>query len=172
MIPDIVKMISVNMFRALPPQVLSTFSGGRCTCRGLCLPLAVMVWAVIPLMCASQTEDFDPEEDEPVLEPSWPHLQVPDAVCQPPCRWVAVKVVASRSPVHGARVDTQVVYEFFLRFIVSAEVKAKVCFAGMLEKLGHAAASANVGDRCHSPPCPGCEEEHRPSVLCKAYRVV
>lgn len=23
-----------------------------------------------------QTEDFDPEEDEPVLEPSWPHLQV------------------------------------------------------------------------------------------------
>jgi hypothetical protein len=23
-----------------------------------------------------QTEDFDPEEDDPVLEPSWPHLQV------------------------------------------------------------------------------------------------
>lgn len=41
-----------------------------------------------------QTEDFDPEEDEPVLEASWPHLQV--------------------------------VYEFFLRFVVSAEVNAKV----------------------------------------------
>lgn len=41
-----------------------------------------------------QTEDFDPEEDEPVLEPSWPHLQV--------------------------------VYEFFLRFVVSNEVVAKV----------------------------------------------
>ena len=41
-----------------------------------------------------QTEDYDPEEDEPVLEPSWPHLQV--------------------------------VYEFFLRFIVSSEVNAKV----------------------------------------------
>lgn len=40
-----------------------------------------------------QTEDFDPEEDDPVLEPSWPHLQV--------------------------------VYEFFLRFIVSTEVNAK-----------------------------------------------
>lgn len=40
-----------------------------------------------------QTEDFDPEEDEPVLEASWPHLQV--------------------------------VYEFFLRFIVSGEVNAK-----------------------------------------------
>ena len=41
-----------------------------------------------------QTEDYDPEEDEPVLEPSWPHLQV--------------------------------VYEFFLRFVVSSEVNAKV----------------------------------------------
>lgn len=41
-----------------------------------------------------QTEDFDPEEDEPVLEPSWPHLQV--------------------------------MYEFFLRFVVSSEVNAKV----------------------------------------------
>jgi serine/threonine-protein phosphatase 2A regulatory subunit B' len=30
------------------------------------------------LLCVpyQQTEDFDPEEDEPVLEPSWPHLQV------------------------------------------------------------------------------------------------
>ena len=41
-----------------------------------------------------QTEDFDPEEDEPVLEASWPHLQV--------------------------------MYEFFLRFVVSSEVNAKV----------------------------------------------
>lgn len=39
---DVVGMVSVNMFRALPPQV----------------------------------DGFDPEEDEPVLEPSWPHLQV------------------------------------------------------------------------------------------------
>jgi len=38
-------------------------------------------------------DDFDPEEDEPQLEPSWPHLQV--------------------------------VYEFFLRFIVSGAVVAK-----------------------------------------------
>lgn len=41
-----------------------------------------------------QNEDFDPEEDEPILEPSWPHLQV--------------------------------MYEFFLRFVVSSEVNAKV----------------------------------------------
>ena len=40
--PDVIAMVSTNLFRALPPQ----------------------------------TEDYDPEEDEPVLEPSWPHLQV------------------------------------------------------------------------------------------------
>ena len=40
--PDIIAMVSTNIFRSLPPQ----------------------------------TEDYDPEEDEPVLEPSWPHLQV------------------------------------------------------------------------------------------------
>jgi serine/threonine-protein phosphatase 2A regulatory subunit B' len=51
-----------------------------------------------------QTEDFDPEEDEPVMEPSWPHLQV--------------------------------VYEFFLRFIVSSEVKAKVAKKYVDQKFG------------------------------------
>jgi serine/threonine-protein phosphatase 2A regulatory subunit B' len=58
--PDIVEMVRVNLFRALPPQA----------------------------------EDFDPDEDEPAIENSWPHLQV--------------------------------VYEFFLRFIVSTEVNGKV----------------------------------------------
>lgn len=58
--PDLMKMVSMNICRSLP----------------------------------AQTEDFDPEEDEPVLEASWPHLQV--------------------------------VYEFFLRFVVSAEVNAKI----------------------------------------------
>jgi len=60
LMPDIMKCVSINICRALPPQ----------------------------------TEDFDPEEDEPVLEPAWPHLQV--------------------------------MYEFFLRFVVSGEVNAKV----------------------------------------------
>eukprot|EP00904_Undaria_pinnatifida_P003104 jgi/Undpi1/12795/HiC_scaffold_7.g02462.m1 len=58
--PCIMKMVSANVCRALPPP----------------------------------TDDFDPEEDEPVLESSWPHLQL--------------------------------VYEFFLRFVVSTEVNAKV----------------------------------------------
>jgi serine/threonine-protein phosphatase 2A regulatory subunit B' len=39
-------------------------------------------------------ENYDPEEDEPVMEPAWPHYQI--------------------------------IYEFFLRFIVSNEVNAKI----------------------------------------------
>lgn len=60
MMPDIVEMVKVNLFRALPPQ----------------------------------SDDFDPEEDEPLMEVAWPHLQV--------------------------------VYEFFMRFIVSTDVNGKV----------------------------------------------
>ncbi|CAB1440904.1 unnamed protein product [Pleuronectes platessa] len=41
--PEAIKMISVNIFRTLPP---------------------------------SENPEFDPEEDEPTLEASWPHLQL------------------------------------------------------------------------------------------------
>lgn len=60
LMPDIVEMVRINVFRPLPPPA----------------------------------DDFDPEEDEPAMEPSWPHLQI--------------------------------VYEFFLRFIVSSEVSGKI----------------------------------------------
>nr|CAD7570133.1 unnamed protein product [Timema californicum] len=43
--PEIIKMISANLFRTLPP---------------------------------SENPDFDPEEDDPTLEASWPHLQLLD----------------------------------------------------------------------------------------------
>ncbi|XP_041094020.1 serine/threonine-protein phosphatase 2A 56 kDa regulatory subunit beta isoform [Polyodon spathula] len=59
--PEAVKMISVNIFRTLPP---------------------------------SENLEFDPEEDEPTLEASWPHLQL--------------------------------VYEFFLRFLESADFQPSV----------------------------------------------
>eukprot|EP01138_Halocafeteria_seosinensis_P001864 gb/GECG01001907.1/.p1 GENE.gb/GECG01001907.1/~~gb/GECG01001907.1/.p1 ORF type:complete len:516 (+),score=74.21 gb/GECG01001907.1/:1-1548(+) len=39
--PDVIEMVSVNLFRPLPPT----------------------------------NEEFDPDEDEPVLDPAWPHLQ-------------------------------------------------------------------------------------------------
>ncbi|EPT24858.1 protein phosphatase 2a regulatory b subunit (b56 family) protein [Toxoplasma gondii ME49] len=63
-LPDVVNMVSANIFRALPPSH------------------------------ASNSATYDPEEEEPTLESSWPHLQI--------------------------------VYEFFLRFIVSNDVNPKV----------------------------------------------
>ena len=55
--------------------------------------LMTMVSANVCRAIPSATDDFDPEENEPVLKPAWPHLQV--------------------------------VYEFLIRFIVSAEINAK-----------------------------------------------
>ncbi|KAG1173458.1 hypothetical protein G6F70_005857 [Rhizopus microsporus] len=54
--PEVVKMVSVNLFRTIPPPAVD------------------------------KEEGYDPEEDEPILEASWPHLQL--------------------------------VYEFFLRFLL------------------------------------------------------
>jgi serine/threonine-protein phosphatase 2A regulatory subunit B' len=49
--PDVVHMLACNLFRALPPS-LHELSG------------------------SSSPENFDPEEDEPQLEPAWEHLQI------------------------------------------------------------------------------------------------
>lgn len=46
MYPEVIRMVEANLFRTLPPP--SNPSGA----------------------------EFDPEEDEPTLEPAWPHLQV------------------------------------------------------------------------------------------------
>lgn len=44
--PEIVKLFAINLFRTIPPQVNPT------------------------------GDAYDPEEDEPVLELAWPHLQI------------------------------------------------------------------------------------------------
>ncbi|KAJ3088273.1 Serine/threonine-protein phosphatase 2A 56 kDa regulatory subunit delta isoform, partial [Quaeritorhiza haematococci] len=62
--PEIINMFATNLFRTIPPQVNPT------------------------------GDAFDPEEDEPVLEFAWPHLQI--------------------------------VYEFFLRFIESADFNTNI----------------------------------------------
>ncbi|KAG0201609.1 Serine/threonine-protein phosphatase 2A 56 kDa regulatory subunit delta isoform [Mortierella sp. GBA30] len=62
--PEVVSMFATNLFRTIPPQVNPT------------------------------GDAFDPEEDEPVLELAWPHLQI--------------------------------VYEFFLRFIESADFNTNI----------------------------------------------
>lgn len=67
MYPRVVEMFSKNLFRPIPPPM------------------------------NPQGEAFDPEEDEPVLEVAWPHIQV--------------------------------VYEFFLRFIESADFNTNIAKA-------------------------------------------
>ncbi len=49
--PEVVRMFSANLFQSLPPP------------------------SVPPCV------EFDPEEDEPALEPAWPHLQVEQDKC-------------------------------------------------------------------------------------------
>jgi len=73
---------------------VNTSQGQRIFTEAAMPAIMAMVRANVCRTLAPPTEDYDPDEDEPVLEPSWPHLQV--------------------------------VYEFFLRFVVSSEVNAKV----------------------------------------------
>ena len=63
LMPDVIEMVRVNLFRTLPPQ----------------------------------TEDFDPEEDEPTMEPAWPHLQVYDVAI---IILFAQQVISSHFPVY------------------------------------------------------------------------
>ncbi|CAM9912152.1 unnamed protein product, partial [Chrysoparadoxa australica] len=73
---------------------VNTQQGEKMFTESLYPDIMAMVSANVCRALPPQSEDFDPEEDEPVLELSWPHLQL--------------------------------VYEFFLRFVVSTEVNAKV----------------------------------------------
>lgn len=73
---------------------VNTPAGQKIFTEGITKDLMACISANVCRALPPATDDFDPEEDEPVLEPAWPHLQV--------------------------------AYEFFLRFIVSSEVNAKV----------------------------------------------
>jgi len=75
-------------------EYVNTPIGQKIFTESLMPDIVEMVRANLFRTLPPQTDDFDPEEDEPAMEPSWPHLQV--------------------------------VYEFFLRFIVSTEVNGKV----------------------------------------------
>lgn len=75
-------------------DVVSSVEGQKLFAEDCYSDIMNMVKANICRSLPPKNEDFDPEEDEPILEPSWSHLQV--------------------------------VYEFFLRFVVSSEVNAKV----------------------------------------------
>ena len=75
-------------------EYVNTPIGQKIFTESLMPDIAEMVRVNLFRTLPPQTDDFDPEEDEPAMEPAWPHLQV--------------------------------VYEFFLRFIVSTEVNGKV----------------------------------------------
>ena len=54
-------------------------SRGMCTDavhEEMCLMFSANVFRVLSPPSIIHGADFDPEEDDPVLEPSWPHLQV------------------------------------------------------------------------------------------------
>lgn len=75
-------------------EYVNTPVGQKIFVESLMPDIVELVKANIFRTLPPQMDDYDPEEDEPTMEPSWPHLQV--------------------------------VYEFFLRFIVSSEVNGKV----------------------------------------------
>lgn len=56
------------MFRQQPGEKMLT--------EALYPSIMQMVSANVCRALPPANDDFDPEEDEPVLEPSWPHLQV------------------------------------------------------------------------------------------------
>lgn len=72
---------------------VNTQAGEKMFTEALYGDIMYMVTSSVCRALPPHTQDFDPDEDEPRLEPSWPHLQL--------------------------------IYEFFLRFVVSTEVTAK-----------------------------------------------
>lgn len=75
-------------------EYVNTPAGQKIFTEALMPDIVQMVRVNLLRTLPPQTDDYDPEEDEPAMEIMWPHLQV--------------------------------VYEFFLRFIVSSEVNGKV----------------------------------------------
>lgn len=83
---DIVFMIGSNLFRSLPP------------------------------LRPHDVSNFDAEEEEPSLDPSWPHLQASQNV----------DVLIAPTHLSDACLKSQIVYEFLLRYVVSNDTDAKV----------------------------------------------
>jgi serine/threonine-protein phosphatase 2A regulatory subunit B' len=114
---DIIFMLSHNLFRALPPSRTH----------------------------GADLENYDPEEEEPLLEMAWPHLQVCFtifSISSTPCPLFApfpfhgkqtlffaprcVRCVRCDFLASVLSVSHQIVYEFLLRYVVSNDTDAKV----------------------------------------------
>ncbi|XP_076190638.1 serine/threonine-protein phosphatase 2A 56 kDa regulatory subunit alpha isoform isoform X1 [Aptenodytes patagonicus] len=94
---DIVKMISSNIFRTLPP---------------------------------SDNPDFDPEEDEPTLEASWPHIQLTwahrSSLSRSLCRAFLPSSGSTLPNGYLSHFVPLLVYEFFLRFLESPDFQPSI----------------------------------------------
>ena len=64
----------------------------------------------------SDNPDFDPEEDDPTLEASWPHLTVSFSIPSHPFYLITQSSLQS----------LQLVYEFFLRFLESPDFQPSI----------------------------------------------
>lgn len=73
---DITQMLVANLFRTLPPSSHEN---------------------------SANVDNFDPEEEEPSMEPAWPHLQIVSRVrvFARACRWPSNNS-SERSLVHGS----------------------------------------------------------------------
>jgi serine/threonine-protein phosphatase 2A regulatory subunit B' len=75
----------------------------------------------------SDNPDFDPEEDDPTLEASWPHLTVSRPLH--PDHFLSSLVITPSTPCHLFTSFTpalQLVYEFFLRFLESPDFQPSI----------------------------------------------
>lgn len=96
---DITFMLSSNLFRALPPTNHETTGTGV-------------------------GDGVEPEEEEPSLEPAWPHLQASPTEGETLDRWIPDSV---RAPADRASApESQIVFEFLLRYVVSNDTDTKV----------------------------------------------
>ncbi|XP_030286155.1 serine/threonine-protein phosphatase 2A 56 kDa regulatory subunit epsilon isoform [Sparus aurata] len=102
--PEAIKMISVNIFRTLPP---------------------------------SENPEFDPEEDEPTLEASWPHLQLHV------CNYMCVNLVSSSPQLAYCVVQfmekdatvTEYIIRGLLKYWPKTCTQKEVMFLGEIEEI-------------------------------------
>lgn len=91
-----------------------------------CLQIGCNIFRTLP---PSDNPDFDPEEDDPTLEASWPHLQVTKylrlfilSISQRRlCLSKFTSLYHSQWKLSLCLAHSQIVYEFFLRFLESPD---------------------------------------------------
>lgn len=92
----------------LSPFFLSSFS-----------QFAVNIFRTLPPSSNPTGAEFDPEEDEPTLEAAWPHLQVHIHTHTP-------EPVNQFASLNNPFFFSQLVYEFFLRFLESLDFQPNI----------------------------------------------